>query len=120
MNLKNTLAMTGAELQELLNKHCEEIRHELSGFLFYGILSCADGTTLAKASGNDDVHYQSDKASGVQHQDFGDIGIRLCAYRNQQNHLHDDGLWTRKILLHHCFRQRKSQLRYRTCTDYQN
>ena len=37
MNLKNTLAMTGAELQELLNKHCEEIRHELSGFLFYGI-----------------------------------------------------------------------------------
>ena len=53
--LKNTLAMTGAELQELLNKHCEEIRHELSGFLFYGILSCADGTTLAKASGNDEV-----------------------------------------------------------------
>ena len=47
--------MTGAELQELLNKHCEEIQHELSGFLFYGILSCTDGTTLAKSSGNDEV-----------------------------------------------------------------
>ena len=47
--------MTGAELQELLNKHCEEIHRELSGFLFYGILSCADGTTLAKSSGNDEV-----------------------------------------------------------------
>ena len=47
--------MTGSELQDMLNKHCEDMKKELSGFLFYGILSCADGTTLAKSSGSDEV-----------------------------------------------------------------
>ena len=47
--------MTGAELQQKLNEHCQQIHDQLSGFLFYGILSCADGTTLAKASANDEV-----------------------------------------------------------------
>ena len=47
--------MTGTELQPMLDAHCQEMKANMPGFLFYGILSCTDGTTLSKASANDAV-----------------------------------------------------------------
>ena len=34
--------MTGTKLQELLDAHCLEMKANMPGFLFYGILSCKD------------------------------------------------------------------------------
>ena len=39
--------MTGTKLQELLDAHCLEMKANMPGFLFYGILSCKDGTILS-------------------------------------------------------------------------
>ena len=44
--------MTGTKLQELLDAHCLEMKANMPGFLFYGILSCADGYILSRASAN--------------------------------------------------------------------
>ena len=46
--------MTGTELQQLLDAHCLEMKANMPGFLFYGILSCNDGTILSKASANEE------------------------------------------------------------------
>lgn len=47
------IQMTGTELQQLLDAHCQDMRADMPGFLFYGILSCTDGTILSKASANE-------------------------------------------------------------------
>ena len=47
--------MTGAELQQLLDAHCEDMKRNMPGFLFYGILSTTDGNTLSKASSNEET-----------------------------------------------------------------
>ena len=44
--------MTGKELQEALNKLCSDMKANLPGFLFCGILNSAEGTIMAKASSN--------------------------------------------------------------------
>jgi len=41
------IIMTGTKLQELLDAHCLEMKANMPGFLFYGILSCKDGTILS-------------------------------------------------------------------------
>jgi len=46
--------MTGTELQRLLDAHCLDMKANMPGFLFYGILSCKDGTILSKASANEE------------------------------------------------------------------
>lgn len=46
--------MTGTELQRLLDAHCLDMKVNMPGFLFYGILSCKDGTILSKASANEE------------------------------------------------------------------
>ena len=46
--------MTGTKLQELLDAHCLEMKANMPSFLFYGILSCKDGTILSKASANEE------------------------------------------------------------------
>lgn len=55
--------MTGTELQQLLDAHCQDMRADMPGFLFYGILSCTDGTILSKASANE----STSKMRKVQH-----------------------------------------------------
>ena len=47
--------MTGAELQQLLDAHCEDMKRNMPGFLFYGILSTTDGNILSKASSNEET-----------------------------------------------------------------
>ena len=47
--------MTGAELQQLLDAHCQEMKANMPGFLFYGILSCTDGSILSKASADETI-----------------------------------------------------------------
>lgn len=47
--------MTGTELQQMLDSYCQEMKATMPGFLYIGILSCTDGTTLANASNNGDV-----------------------------------------------------------------
>ncbi len=47
--------MTGAELQQLLDAHCEDMKRNMPGFLFYGILNTTDGTMISKASSNDEI-----------------------------------------------------------------
>ena len=47
--------MTGAELQQLLDAHCQDMKASMPGFLFYGILSTTDGTMLSKASSNEET-----------------------------------------------------------------
>ena len=44
--------MTGKELQEAVNKLCLDMKANLPGFLFCGILNSAEGTIMAKASSN--------------------------------------------------------------------
>ena len=46
--------MTGTELQRLLDAHCLDMKANMPGFLFYGILSCKNGTILSKASANEE------------------------------------------------------------------
>jgi hypothetical protein len=45
--------MTGAELQQMLDAHCQDMKKNMPGFLFYGILSCTDGSILSKASADE-------------------------------------------------------------------
>lgn len=45
--------MTGAELQQMLDAHCQDMKNNMPGFLFYGILSCTDGSILSKASADE-------------------------------------------------------------------
>jgi len=47
--------MTAAELQQLLDAHCQDMKASMPGFLFYGILSATDGTMLSKASSNEET-----------------------------------------------------------------
>ena len=47
--------MTGVELRQLLDAHCEDMKRNMPGFLFYGILSTTDGTMLSKASSNEET-----------------------------------------------------------------
>ena len=47
--------MTGAELQQLLDAHCEDMKRNMPGFLFYGILSTTDGNILSRASSNEET-----------------------------------------------------------------
>ena len=42
--------LTGAQLQQMLDAHCQEMKAGMPGFLFYGILSSSDGSILSKAS----------------------------------------------------------------------
>ncbi|GJH41061.1 hypothetical protein RCZ04_16110 [Capnocytophaga sp. HP1101] len=42
--------MTGSELQETLNKLCSDIKANLSGLLFCGVLNCADATYVIGVS----------------------------------------------------------------------
>ena len=42
--------MTGKELQEAVNKLCLDMKANLPGFLYCGILNSAEGTIIAKAS----------------------------------------------------------------------
>ena len=42
--------MTGKELQESVNKLCLDMKANLPGFLYCGILNSAEGTIIAKAS----------------------------------------------------------------------
>ena len=44
--------LTPAQLQVMLDNHCQDMKANMPGFLFYGILSCADGYILSKASAN--------------------------------------------------------------------
>lgn len=45
--------MTGAELQQMLDAHCQDMKNNMPGFLFYDILSCTDGSILSKASADE-------------------------------------------------------------------
>ena len=47
--------LTGAQLQQMLDAHCQEMKAEMPGFLFYGILSSSDGSILSKASANEEA-----------------------------------------------------------------
>ena len=47
--------MTGSELQQLLDAHCEDMKRNMPGFLFYGILNTTDGTMFSKASSNEEI-----------------------------------------------------------------
>ena len=47
--------MTGAELQQLLDAHCKDMKGSMPGFLFYGILNTTDGTMISKASSNEEI-----------------------------------------------------------------
>lgn len=47
--------MTGVELRQLLDAHCEDMKRNMPGFLFYGILSTTDGNTLSRASSNEKI-----------------------------------------------------------------
>lgn len=47
--------MTGSELQQLLDAHCEDMKRNMPGFLFYGILNTTDGTMISKASSNEEI-----------------------------------------------------------------
>jgi len=47
--------LTGAQLQQMLDAHCQDMKEGMPGFLFYGILSSTDGSILSKASANDEA-----------------------------------------------------------------
>jgi len=42
--------LTGAQLQQMLDAHCQDMKAGMPGFLFYGILSSTDGSILSKGS----------------------------------------------------------------------
>ena len=44
--------LTASQLHLMLDAHCQDMKANMPGFLFYGILSCADGYILSKASAN--------------------------------------------------------------------
>ena len=37
----------------MLDAHCQDMKNNMPGFLFYGILSCTDGSILSKASADE-------------------------------------------------------------------
>ena len=41
--------LTASQLQLMLDAHCQDMKANMPGFLFYGILSCADGYASANA-----------------------------------------------------------------------
>ena len=47
--------LTGAQLQQMLDAHCQDMKQGMLGFLFYGILSSSDGSILSKASANEEA-----------------------------------------------------------------
>ena len=47
--------LTGAQLQQMLDAHCQDMKQGMPGFLFYGILSSSDGSILSKASANEEA-----------------------------------------------------------------
>ena len=47
--------LTGAQLQQMLDAHCQDMKEGMPGLLFYGILSSTDGSILSKASANDEA-----------------------------------------------------------------
>lgn len=47
--------LTGAQLQQMLDAHCQDMKAGMPGFLFYGILSSTDGSILSKASANEEA-----------------------------------------------------------------
>ena len=47
--------MTGKELQEAVNKLCLDMKANLPGFIFCGILNCADGTIIGSSSANPEI-----------------------------------------------------------------
>lgn len=57
--------MTGTELQRLLDAHCLDMKANMPGFLFYGILSCKDGTILSKASANEESSRIVEQGSAI-------------------------------------------------------
>lgn len=44
--------MTGTELQEMVDKLCLDMKANLSGFIFCGILRCADATIIGSSVAN--------------------------------------------------------------------
>jgi len=44
--------LTASQLQLMLDAHCQDMKANMPGFLFYGILSCTDGYILSRASAN--------------------------------------------------------------------
>ena len=47
--------MTGKELQESVNKLCLDMKANLPGFIFCGILNCADGTIIGSSAANPEI-----------------------------------------------------------------
>lgn len=45
--------MTVAELKVALDEHCQDMKRDMPGFLYYGILSCNDGEIIASAQSPD-------------------------------------------------------------------
>ena len=47
--------MTGKELQESVNKLCLDMKANLPGFIFCGILNCADATIIGSSSASPEI-----------------------------------------------------------------
>ena len=47
--------MTGKELQEAVNKLCLDMKANLPGFIFCGILKCADATIIGSSSADPEI-----------------------------------------------------------------
>lgn len=47
--------MTGKELQESVNKLCLDMKANLPGFIFCGILNCADATIIGSSSATPEI-----------------------------------------------------------------
>lgn len=47
--------MTGKELQEAVNKLCLDMKANLPGFIFCGILNCADATIIGSSSATPEI-----------------------------------------------------------------
>ena len=47
--------MTGTELQEMVDKLCLDMKANLSGFIFCGILNCADATIIGSSSATPEI-----------------------------------------------------------------
>ena len=47
--------MTGKELQEAVNKLCLDMKANLPGFLFCGILNSAEGTIIGSSAANPEI-----------------------------------------------------------------
>lgn len=47
--------MTGKELQEAVNKLCLDMKANLPGFIFCGVLNCADATIIGSSSADPEI-----------------------------------------------------------------